>query len=384
MTINPLWLEWLQRLYLYVHFRKASSKVALRLGGLMKTSLQTALVDPTALSGLEFPKRIPGNPDFLTASVSSLSATLHTALSSLQSTIIFDQRTEINLYSTLARIAPYSSSMHRPYLHFDRITKVHQALHQAKEYAQPKRKHTGLLDLPLELRLDIYRELRTPASNWQGNFHGLDWHGHEARAPSKFPVEMLLLNRQINEEVKIIYYGDSVYSIAIDTEDEKRGFNAVAEDRNRRLDMLRFVKKASISIQMAGESAWNWKHPGSKQESVDYIRDSITRLCRDFASARLLKSIEISYRDHLSLHSWVPDDSDDDPEDSSISRSELSMVGHEHYQYIAHGIHTLPSEISVTPGNIDVLNVTESEFADWVQELEDKFMTAFFSWDVLI
>ena len=241
--------------------------------------------------------------------------------------------------------------------------------------ANTRNRPRGFLDLPMEVRLEIYRELLMPQCLACKDWTLSEKHSHESGI-FHFPTAVLLINKKINEEAKVIFYGNNIFCTAIDTEDVRQGNNGIDDDRERRLDMLRFVKKAHVHIEMAGELVWEWNHPGSssRQGYIDYVRDGFSTFCQQFAEAPALKSVTISFRDKMHLQSWLPDD---DSEALSIDRADLWKLPAECFRYIvAGGLKVLPPRIEIIHGSINVLNLTDPRFEDAVEELESKVKIA--------
>ena len=263
--------------------------------------------------------------------------------------------------------------MQRPYLHFDRITRAHQSPSPARSATQTKRK-TGLLDLPMEVRLDIYRELRTPRHS---TFIDCESTQHPAPCcPFGFPPAVLLINKKINAEAKVVFYGENTLVTVIDAEDPRQEYDPVKQDQGRRRAMLPFIKKAHIHLKMSGELIWEWRDPESRRKCVEYFWESVAALCKDFAAAASLQAVGISVRDHLYLHSWVPEI---DPDAVSIDLADLHEVPYCAWEIMG-DFSTLPLAVSLSLEGVFVFDKTDV-FDDGVgvrqESLEEMFRSSF-------
>ena len=106
-----------------------------------------------------------------------------------------------------------------------------------------------------------------------------------------------MANKKINEEAKVIFYGENTRVSVIDDENPKARANAATDDRLRRHAMLQHVKAAHMQIKMSGEVfLLGWMNHGN---SITYAQNSVAALCRDFARFPTLWRLKISARGNL-------------------------------------------------------------------------------------
>ncbi|KAL8825965.1 MAG: hypothetical protein Q9191_004094, partial [Dirinaria sp. TL-2023a] len=215
----------------------------------------------------------------------------------------------------------------------------------------------GFMSIPLEMRLEIYKQSLIPdCPACKDPFHAMSAQAnvHPEHTKYKFPVAILQLNHQVNYEAKATLYGPNPYTIAIDTYDllyEPTSYGIVQIDRSRRLDMLQYVKRAEVHIEMMGETVWEWKYPSSssptssRRAAVEYIHDSIHMLCRDFEQSVLLEEVVVSFGDKLHLQGFLPglgNDPEIDEEDRQtalrIDRAELVNFDQAGYKFLLEGL----------------------------------------------
>ena len=261
--------------------------------------------------------------------------------------------------------------MQRPYIHLDRITKAHQNPRAAGPAAR-KKKATGFLDLPMEVRLDIYRELRQPRfldfifDDESGDLPPDRW-------PFGFPLALLLVNKKINAEAKLIFYGENTYVIFIDSADRRYRFRTVARDRPRRHAMLPFVKAAHLHFKTYGDLILP---EGNGTYAVEGIEDAVAVLCKDFAGAPALKSLKISFQDVLHRNGWVPDDA---VYTAAVDDVDMDDMNYDLWDALG-DLTALPNHISVELGQVLVFDITDTyggEDGDRQEDLEEKFRSSF-------
>ena len=261
--------------------------------------------------------------------------------------------------------------MQRPYLHLDRITKAHQNLRAAGPAARKKRA-TGFLDLPVEIRLDIYRKLRQPRfldfifDNESDDLPPDRW-------PFGFPSALLLVDKKINAEAKLVFYGENTYVIFIDAADRRYRFRTVALDQPRRHAMLPFVKAAHLHLKTYGDLILP---EGNGTSAIEGIEDAVAVLCKDFARAPALKSLKVSFQDVLHRNGWVPDD--------AVYTAAVDDVDMDDLKYdlgdALGNLTALPNHISVELGQVLVFDITDTyggEDGDRQEDLEEKFRSSF-------
>ena len=242
----------------------------------------------------------------------------------------------------------------------------------------PSSSRTGILTLPVEIRLEIYKECLTPACAVCTSWSHPENHEHFCSG-SNFSTSVLLLCKQINAEAKTVFYGANPFACALDTEDLRQNHNGVQSDRGRRMQMLRVVRKATVHIEMAGECIWAWKFPGfspSHRAAIEYIHDGLLELCRDFENAPELDEVRISFGDNIYLQSWFPEGADDAGEESSIDRMGVENFDGAGYRYILEGLGGLRQNITIVRGMVEVRNKSDSLFDERIKKLETTFKNA--------
>lgn len=156
----------------------------------------------------------------------------------------------------------------------------------------------------MEIRLEIYRELRTP------RYYSFMDEGNDdflvSRWPFGFSSALLRVNKKLNAEAKMVFYDENTYVTVIDIGDPSVGYDVVFEDRLHRHAMLHNVKAAHVHLRMTGELVLQSSTENGSRPS--YIRNSMKALCQEFAAAPSLKSLRLSVRDDIERQSFVPDD----------------------------------------------------------------------------
>lgn len=139
--------------------------------------------------------------------------------------------------------------MHRPYRHFDQITQAQREKASLRRAGRRRQERIGFLDLPVEICLDIYRNLLHPRdeSYLNGEFE------HEPCQPFGFETALLRVSKQVSNEAKLVFYGENIYVTVLYAADVMYGYDTVARDRDRRNAALPFMRVTHLHLVMAGE-----------------------------------------------------------------------------------------------------------------------------------
>lgn len=223
--------------------------------------------------------------------------------------------------------------------------------------------------IAMEVRLIIYRQLCTPVHHeW---LDGDDEDFLESCISFDFSPVILLANKRISAEAKVVFYGENNFVTHIETTDLDQNYDTVETDRVRRRIMLDHVAKAHIHLKMSGQLIAEWRWVNSQAQYLDYIRRSMTTLVREFAAAPALRVVVISFEDAINNTQWIPDESYTasirDPrelEDARYSASEILGP-----------LEFLPVRISIELGKVSVNtadghgNILEERFTSTFSEI---------------
>ena len=226
----------------------------------------------------------------------------------------------------------------------------------------------------MEVRLDIYRELRAPRY-----YSFMDDSGNNDFPPSRWPfgfhTAVLRVNKKINAEAKVVLYGENTYVLAIDSEDPKLmcSYNAVSMDKSHRQAMLQFARTAHVHLKMSGELYFK-----NRTDGITYVRTSLEALCKELnmAPALGLKTLKISLWDEFHRRLWTPGDEMDDvvPVTAELDESEDSRWE------ILRPLADVPEVISLELGEVvivDQTDATNDQYGVRQHGLEKKFRSTF-------
>lgn len=233
-------------------------------------------------------------------------------------------------------------------------------------FSPERRMLTLMFSIAMEVRLIIYRQLCTPIHHEWLDGEGEDLPG--SCISFDFPPAVLLVNKRINAEAKVVFYGENTFVTHIETMDVDQDYDTVEADTVRRRIMLGHVKKAHIHLKLSGQLIAEWRWAGSMADYLDYIRRSMTTVVRDFIAAPALRLVVISFEDAINDDPWIPDlnytaETLDPRELEEARYSALEILGSLEY---------LPVRISLELGKVSV------DTADGYENiLEERFASTF-------
>ena len=163
---------------------------------------------------------------------------------------------------------------------------------------------TNILDLPVELRLQIYKELvlrKRPYKNHPWGAHLL------ASWAYRFRAAILGVSRQINQEAMKIFYGMNQLRFYVNS-NPRRAQNLKESLKSlkafRKSLCFSYIQQLSFDMYLSDSSIHPIEHFWELLEHLDRARVMFDKLCSVLSGAPNLRVIEIAWIDGIRFGQW--------------------------------------------------------------------------------